>query len=194
MLRARYYPDGDVLAAKPQGGISYVWRSISQGVEVVQAGMIWRIGSGTNVNIWADPWIPSNDTRRPKTLRGNSLLTKVEELIDPTSNKWDPQLVNQTFTAEDAATILSIPICDQYDDFVAWHFDSKGLFSVRSAYRVYTGLLANKRTRQRGESTTGDPDMSMWRQIWKLECPGKVQHFMWRFAHDSHPLLRNVEN
>lgn len=123
VLQVKYYPSEDVLNAVPQTGMSYVWRSILQGVEVVKAGMIWRVGSGSSIRIWDDPWLPNNDTRRPSTLQGGHLLTTVDELIDPVTNCWDAQLVAQTFTAKDAAAILCIPICDQFDDFVAWHFE-----------------------------------------------------------------------
>ena len=37
----------------------------------------------------------------------------------------------------DAAEIMFIPICVDGEDFIAWHFDSKGMFLVKSAYRVY---------------------------------------------------------
>ena len=31
-------------------------------------------------------------------------------------------------------TIFKIPIYDEIDDFPAWHYDKKGVFSVKSAY------------------------------------------------------------
>jgi hypothetical protein len=61
----------------------------------------------------------------------------VSELIDPERSIWRTELVRQTFTQEDAADILSIPICQDADDFVAWHFDTKGIFPVKSAYRAH---------------------------------------------------------
>jgi hypothetical protein len=39
-------------------GISYSWRSIVQGIHAIKDGLIWRVGDGTQINIWADPWIP----------------------------------------------------------------------------------------------------------------------------------------
>jgi len=32
----------------------------------------------------------------------------------------------------------------------------------------------------------------IWKAIWKLKIPGKVKHFFWRLAHNSHPLRRNL--
>lgn len=28
--------------------------------------------------------------------------------------------------------------------------------------------------------------------VWKLKCPRKVHHFLWRFGHNSHPLNMNI--
>lgn len=90
--------------------------------------------------------------------------------------------------------VLNIPIFEHHDDFIAWQFDNKGLFSVRSAYRVHTEMLQRQCTRQRGESSTEEEEeRTMWQQLWKVRCPGKIHHFLWRLAHNSHPLLRNVE-
>jgi hypothetical protein len=49
---------------------------------------------------------------------------------------WDVQLVHDTFWSEDANEILRIPIDDRMEDWLAWHFDSNGLFSVKSAYKL----------------------------------------------------------
>jgi len=32
-----------------------------------------------------------------------------------------------------------------------------------------------------------------WKKLWTLKCPGKIKHFMWRFAHNSLALRRVLE-
>lgn len=71
------------LEAKPKTGMSYTWRSILRGLQVIKQGMIWRVGDGYNLNIWKDPWLPKGVTRRPITPRGACLVTQVAELINP---------------------------------------------------------------------------------------------------------------
>jgi hypothetical protein len=53
--------------------------------------------------------------------------------MDPTTGTWDETLVRDIFCDQDAHVILSIPIFEDSDDQWAWHFDEKGLFSVKSA-------------------------------------------------------------
>jgi len=57
VLRAKYYPNGDLLEVKEKPGISYSWRSLIRGLKALNNGLIWRVGDGTNINIWTDPWI-----------------------------------------------------------------------------------------------------------------------------------------
>jgi hypothetical protein len=48
--------------------------------------------------------------------------------------------VEDTFWTEDAAIILNIPTYENVPDWPVWHFDSKGIFSVRSAYKLVVQL------------------------------------------------------
>jgi hypothetical protein len=47
------------------------------------------------------------------------------------------------FWPKDAAEILRIPIDEQMEDWPAWHFDAKGLFSVKSAYKLVVAVRDN---------------------------------------------------
>jgi hypothetical protein len=60
VLRAKYYPQGDILKAGPTGGCSFTWQSIVAGVTTFKRGYIWRVGTGENINIYTDPWIPAS--------------------------------------------------------------------------------------------------------------------------------------
>jgi hypothetical protein len=41
ILRARDFPNGNILQARATTGISYTWRSILKGIESIKKGMIW---------------------------------------------------------------------------------------------------------------------------------------------------------
>jgi hypothetical protein len=193
VLRAKYFPDGDLLAARPISGMSYVWRSILRGLEVFKEGIIWRIGDGTNVHIWDDPWFPSGVTRQPTTHKGECNLIKVSELIDANSGSWNQALIEQYFLPVDVPIILSIPLRDQADDFVAWHFDTKVIFSVKSAYKVHVEMEKRACVKQEGQGSEYVPvKQQVFKKLWQVSCPPKVHHFLWRLAHNIHPLYMNI--
>jgi len=48
VLRAKYFPDGDIMKVQEGPGISYSWRSIVRGVHALKKGIIWRVGDGTD--------------------------------------------------------------------------------------------------------------------------------------------------
>lgn len=166
VLSARYYPGKSLLEATPNSGISYAWRSILKGIQLLKRGIIWRLGNGENTEIWKDPWIPRGVTRRVLTQKGRNLITRVAELIDPNTNTWDTQLVQQTFLPEDVSLILQIPIHEHSDDFLAWHFDKK--VDERSDFK--------------------------WRNLWTLPLPNKVIHFLWRVTNYSLPLRTKLHH
>jgi hypothetical protein len=135
VMKARYFPVCSIFEAQAQSGISYPWRSILKGIEVLRQGVIKRVGNGETINIWQDPWLPRPWSRRPITVRGQRVVNKVSELMDPAAGTWDEALVKGIFCAH-AQLILSIPIFEDTVDDWAWHFDEKGLFSVKSAYHL----------------------------------------------------------
>jgi hypothetical protein len=138
ILRAKYYPNGDILSAGPIEGMSYAWRSICHGIELIKEGYIWRIGNGESVKIWEDPWLPQLWDRKVNSPRNGNLLDRVSDLINPVTGSWDNQLVLDTFSGNEASLILSMPVNVNMNDFISWHFDEKGLFSVKNAYKLQT--------------------------------------------------------
>ncbi|KAK1618800.1 hypothetical protein QYE76_024317 [Lolium multiflorum] len=54
--------------------------------------------------------------------------------------QWDEALVRNNFWEIDAKTILAMPICEDFEDFLALQYDSKGVFTVKSAYKLYTEI------------------------------------------------------
>ncbi|CAN6374879.1 unnamed protein product [Urochloa humidicola] len=194
VLRAKYYPEGNPLKASPGRNMSYTWRSILSGLEVLKEGLVWRIGDGSKVNVWEDAWLPKEWSRKPITPKGHNLMTMVSELIDPSTGSWDVELVTQTFWPEDVHDILTIPVHVDLEDIVAWHYDKKGQFSVKSAYKAYRNSV--RRRSRRGVATTSGvltEEDEIWKKIWKLGCPGKVKQFLWRFTHNTLAVRRNLE-
>jgi hypothetical protein len=97
------------------------------------------------------------------------------------------------FVQEDADEILSIPIREHMEDSVAWHFDDKGVFSIKSAYRLGVSLRDSKQDRDASSSSSTDAVSSLWKNIWSLKLPSKVKIFTWRLCHNSLPTRMNIK-
>ncbi|KAK1607238.1 hypothetical protein QYE76_030911 [Lolium multiflorum] len=156
VLKAKYFPECSILEASSRPGISYSWRSILKGVALLKEGLVWRVGDGTNISAWKDPWLPDGNTRRPRTLQGQSFMGKVVDLINSVTGEWDEGIINDNFHPEDAKSILSISIGENIEDKLAWHFDPKGLFSVKSAYKLGV-LLRDRKVRREASCSQESP-------------------------------------
>jgi hypothetical protein len=53
------------MTARKKRGSSHTWRGILNGREVLEKGLIKRVGDGNTINIWDDQWIPSNPGFKP---------------------------------------------------------------------------------------------------------------------------------
>lgn len=134
---------------------------------------MWRIGDDTGVKIWTDQWIPRPWSRRVITPRRHHLLERVSDLIDPTTGSRDEQLVRETLWPDDVKHILQIPLWEGVHDFIAWLYDSKGLHSVKSAYKLQVQLEELRRSGGQGRSTSipgnfESTDDDSWKRLWKL--------------------------
>jgi hypothetical protein len=82
--------------------------------------------------------------------KGNNIITRVEELIDPNTGKWDVELVKQTFWPQDVNCILAIPTHAELEDIRAWHYDPKEI-SVFAQHIRCTKLLNREEVGEGGK-------------------------------------------
>lgn len=150
------------------------------------------MGDGKSIKIWEDPWLPRNITKRPMTPRGDCDLVSVAELLDPLSGGWNENLIRQVFWEEDVDLILKIPVHMVLSDFLAWHPDVKGLFSVKSAYHVAVDHEDRESSTGGGGSTSEQRVMINWCKIWRIPVPNKIKHFLWRLAHNTVAVRANL--
>ena len=152
------------------------------GLDLLKKGVIWRIGSGSQVRIFRDNWIPRADALKVSGRLANSRRRWVSELINPVTRSWDEDDVRQCCPGRDADAILAIKLpARSCDDFVAWRPEKNGIFSVRSAYRL--GVEPNLQALSHGQSSSAPiGDRSIWNVIWKAKVPQKLKVFAWKAA------------
>jgi hypothetical protein len=189
VLRAKYYPSGDLLNTKLKKGASFTWQSLMAGMETFKRGYMWRVGNGASINIWTDAWLPNSVTRKVLTPKGGIILSKVEELIHPITGMWDLQLLSDNFSQIDVNRIQAIPLSRwESEDVMAWHFSKNGMFSVKSAYHIeWNHQFGSRCTRHNASSSSSiNP---VWERTWKLAVPRKVKIFIWRALHGIIPCI-----
>ncbi|KAL5551842.1 hypothetical protein UlMin_002018 [Ulmus minor] len=119
------------------------------------------------------------------TLPADSL---VSDLLD-NAGRWKTQLIRDSFLDFEAEKIIQIPrsslnLADSY----CWHFDNKGLYSVKSAYKLalYTNSVHDP-------TSSSSQASNLWNYLWQASIPPKVKIFWWRALHNIIPTSWNLK-
>ena len=114
---------------------------------------------------------------------------KVSNLIDPTTHKWDQNLLHGLFTPHEAELIASIPLClNKVEDVVVWAFAPSGCYTIKSGSK----FLAAEQFRSQQPSLTPN-DNGLWRMIWGLSIPNKVHNFLWKACQNAILVKYNLQ-
>jgi hypothetical protein len=108
VLKARYFPRGNILDTVFSRDPSPVWKGVEHGLELLLKGMISRIGDGRSIQILRDQWIPRDSGLKVTALKKNTRLRWVNQLIGTKS--WNTDKVSELFLDHDAQAILAIEI------------------------------------------------------------------------------------
>ncbi|XP_021733398.1 uncharacterized protein LOC110700199 [Chenopodium quinoa] len=140
VMKAKYYSNCSFLDSHLGYGGSYSWRSIWSSKALVKEGMIWRIGNGTLVNIWNDPWVADAEGRFI-TSEVSENISKVSDLVDfENMEEWNVNLIGSLFNKRDQNCILSIPLSScAPGDVITWAFSKDGLYSAKTSYMLGKG-------------------------------------------------------
>ncbi|XVF29969.1 hypothetical protein REPUB_Repub16aG0017000 [Reevesia pubescens] len=87
--------------------------------------------------------------------------------------------------------INTIPVSKLgWNDILVWHFDNKGVYTVKSGYK----LLCLSQHQEQNASLTLNirGDKEMWDRVWYSDVPTKLRVFMWKVQHDILPVLTNL--
>ncbi|XP_071683352.1 uncharacterized protein [Lolium perenne] len=167
------------------------WHGTEHGITLIKEGIVSRIGNGKDVNIWRDNWLPRDYSLKVTHGKSRTRIRRVNQLLQPDGKSWNEVLVRKVCYSNDAECILNLKLPEHpCDDFVAWHYDPSGIFSVKSAYRLAYNLKNGVRWRA---ENSGEPDSStkIWKITWRANVPKKVRIFGWRVACDNLATKRN---
>lgn len=133
LLKAKYYPWGNILDTAFSKNSSPCWQGIEHGLELLMHGIIWQVHSGTKIRIWLDNWL-TRGNHKVIGKASKSRLRWLSYLIDRGTKTWKEDIVRSLFFQPDLEEVLQIFIpSNDREDFVAWAHEKSGIFSVRSA-------------------------------------------------------------
>ena len=188
ILKARYFPEEDILNAKLKKKASYAWKSILHGRDLINKGMRYIIGDGTLVNMWTDPWIPDHPPRPPRARGVYQLEEKMKEYFNTARDQWNEQKLREVIIDEDVDKILALKISSvARQDLLGWHYNEDGIYTVKSGYWLGTHLPSNTPT-----TPTHGPAV-LKHKVWKTKTPAKLKHFLWRLLSRSLATANNLK-
>ncbi|VVA36624.1 PREDICTED: reverse mRNAase [Prunus dulcis] len=185
MLKARYFPNSDFLAASSGLLPSFTWQSLLWGRDLLRLGLRWLIGDGRLVNIYGDPWVPYDRFFTIQSVPALPSTSRVCDLIT-VSGLWDVGKISDTFSFSEAEAILSIPLMGDTLDWRIWNFAKNGRYSVKSGYWV---ALEYKRLEELSDGSVAGPSshsLKSWKHLWKLKVPQKILYLLWRLVQSIH--------
>jgi ribonuclease HI len=185
LLKAKYYPNGSLIDTVFTGNGSSTWHAIEHGLQLLKTGVIWRVGNGASIRVWRDPWIPrEGGNYQPRSNQGRCRYRWVSDFLHQ-DGTWNIQHLEQYFDQDDITEILKIQTSRRNEpDFLAWQPDKRGMFSVKSAYKM--ALHSSMMEQDRG-ATSLRPDGARpeWKIIWNCPVPPKVRVLAWKICRNA---------
>jgi len=162
---------------------SVVWKAVVVSVNIIEKGLAWLVGDGTQVRLGQDPWIgcPEGFTLSQglvTDLKDRGLFT-LNQVVDPgASSIWnqgwlqgrDLNLVDDRL--EEWGRYIrdllnsSVRLSDSPDE-LKWVFAQNGVYSPKAGYKW---MMSQK----------GLENPDWWaKSLWKLKGPAKSKLFFW---------------
>ncbi|CAN1143330.1 Putative ribonuclease H protein At1g65750 [Linum perenne] len=158
-----------------------VWKGIWKTQSIIREGYRWRVGSGTRIKVWQDPWLRGEGRRWITTpVDRGDLDMCVKELFEHNTRQWDVEKIQQIFNIDDAKAITGIPLSGNNidEDKRIWQHSKTGEYTVKSGYRILMETLTDSSHLY----VSGN-----WRALWNLSMPPKMRMMAWRLAREVVP-------
>ena len=179
LLCAKYLRGQNLLTASAKPSASPIWKGITKSIPLLRKGYYFHINSGSSVNIWHDPWIPSLHGFIPSTPLVPHTQHLVAELLIPGTRIWNRDLLLSLFDLPTVNSIQQIHLAASLaEDTIFWASNPRGEFTVKSA------LLIDQSARL----SHSDPLFSKsWKKLWSLKINERLKFFLWKIAWDVIP-------
>ncbi|XP_013608296.1 PREDICTED: uncharacterized protein LOC106315069 [Brassica oleracea var. oleracea] len=179
VLKSKYWKNGEFMECGLSLRPSFAWRSILHGRELLEKGLLRRVGDGSTTYAWTENWI-MGPLPRPPLYRMDAqvdLTLMVPDLLIPNSNLWEASKIRSLFVEEDANTILNMTVERHKPAALMWGLTSHGAYSSQSGYKLTETLTSLNSSHHHGLPSV---EKMLWKSIWKLQTSPKIRHVVWR--------------
>lgn len=175
-LRGRYFSQSNVLNASRGYIASFGWQSILHGRNLLRTGLRYIVGDGSMIQTWLDPWLPVHPPRAPRArVQPSTNHHYVHDFFLPNKSGWNEGLIREQVHEDDVYLILTQKLSQsQNKDYLGWHYTEDGKYNVKSGYWLGTHLP------NLDQAIPPPRDPQIKSQIWNLNTPPKMKHFLWR--------------
>jgi hypothetical protein len=190
-LKAKYYPNTDILHAQQGRYSSYAWQSIYQSISTIKRGSCWKVGNGNSINIWEDNWVAWQNGYKVLTPRQDQInIQTVKELIlDTPTKQWNSNLIDQIFIPSEGNLIKQTPlIMEPMDDQITWPHSKEGTYSVKSGYN----LLKHWSDSEHPSPANTSNQQEHWKKLWNLNTIPRHKALLWRIIHRAIPVRSSL--
>ena len=87
VLKARYFNRGTILNAKVGFSLSFTWRSLLCGRDLLKKGLGWVVGDGASIKVWEDKWLIGNRSKLVDVSGNEDAGMLVKDLIQPDDHR-----------------------------------------------------------------------------------------------------------
>ncbi|KAK4284017.1 hypothetical protein QN277_000907 [Acacia crassicarpa] len=135
VIKSVYFPNQEFLDAEKGYKTSWCWSSILEGRNFLRKDLMWDIGSGVDIRIWGDPWVPGDifparprNTDIPIIKEG-----RVSDLI--VDGQWNLSIISPYVSTEVKEAIYRMPIpSNGLEDKLVWATARDGVYTVKLGY------------------------------------------------------------
>lgn len=174
MFHAKYLRHISFWDYQIKPGDSNTWKDMMTVRNIFVNNCCWFIGSGNNIHVWNDPWIPNLPGFRPSRLHNASThVTWVSQLFVQGQRIWNMDLLLELFPLDQAEIIsqIYIPQDEEIQDQLIWLKTPSGQFTTKSCYK----LLSDN------NPTTSSLAEFPWKKFWKqVQSLPKIKNFVWK--------------
>ena len=147
-------------------------------------------GDWESVFIQGDKWLPyQHSSRAISPLKNFPSNTRVCVLLDEETVSWIEDRVLEEFLPHEAKFKLSLPLSStRAEDTLIWTGTKNGCYSTKSAFH----LLSYKAAGLVPGPSNPSAHKKFLLDIWSLNVPNKIHHFIWRSINDTLPTKLNL--